>query len=104
MVAVVGLIPLPTCISLLVFKVPCPACGMTRSSLALLTGDLSKSFHYQPILIPLILLCIASVPLAYFLDDKQWKQTVPRMTGAAGVGLLVVWLLRFVGLFGGPIS
>lgn len=38
-----------------VLKVPCPACGMTRSFIALTRLDFKTSFFYNPMTIPLII-------------------------------------------------
>jgi len=37
------------------FKIDCPGCGLQRSLIALLKGNLQLSFHYHPATIPLLL-------------------------------------------------
>ena len=39
-------------------RVDCPGCGLQRSFVALLRGDVMASFHYHPATIPLILLLL----------------------------------------------
>ncbi len=36
------------CPLLAFFKFPCPACGLTRASIYLLTGNFKESFNYNP--------------------------------------------------------
>ena len=38
------------CVLRLFTGLPCPGCGLTRASAALLRGDLSASLHYHPLL------------------------------------------------------
>ncbi len=46
------------CLFHLLFKYPCPSCGLTRAFLAFFKGDFKLAFYYHPlfILIPLVLL------------------------------------------------
>jgi hypothetical protein len=46
--------------------IDCPGCGFQRSFLALLRGDISKSFHLYPATIPLLLITI------YTIADARW--------------------------------
>lgn len=47
---------IPSCIVKLVFKFPCPWCGITRSYLALFKLDIALAFFYHPLfwLLPII--------------------------------------------------
>ena len=38
----------------LLFKIPCPFCGLTRSLKVLLHGNILEAFHYNILLIPFI--------------------------------------------------
>lgn len=102
-VCAVGLLPFRTCLLYIAFDVPCPACGLTRAGLRLLSLDPAGATRFQPLAIPLLLLFLAVVACAPWLDEPRWKALVNRSSAAAGVGLVAVWALRFLGLFGGPV-
>lgn len=98
-----ALIPYPTCILRLGLGVPCPACGLTRATLATARLDLTSAITFHPLAPALLALFAGTVALAFFADDATWKRVVPVVTGAAGVALVLVWALRFAGFFGGPV-
>ena len=99
-VVAVGLIPVPTCLVRLATGQPCPACGLTRAGLALLSADVVSATHWHPLALPLLLLAVATPIVA--LSERAWSPFVRWGTGAAGVSLIAVWLVRFAGVFGGP--
>jgi hypothetical protein len=97
------------------FGVPCPGCGLTRATLALLSGDFRTAFHLHPLVVPLAPL-VAGVAIAATLDllragvhaETRLKRFLrSRVFSVFAVGLLTavvgVWLARFAGLFGGPV-
>ena len=43
------------CFSVILFGIPCPACGITRATKLLLTGHIVESFQMHPLLILVIL-------------------------------------------------
>jgi hypothetical protein len=96
----VGLIPVPTCLVRLATGHPCPACGLTRAGLSLLSADLVGATHWHPLALPLLLLAIAT-PFAA-LSDRAWSPFGRWAMGTAGATLIAVWLLRFAGALGGP--
>jgi hypothetical protein len=98
-----ALLPFTTCISRLAFDVPCPACGLTRAGLALLRGNVGESLHYHPLAIPLLTLFAVACALALTATEPRWRAFVRLSTGLAAAGLVIVWLLRFAGFFGGPV-
>lgn len=53
------------CLFKAITHVDCPGCGIQRSAIALLRGDLLQSLHHYPALIPLVLFFIFLV-----LNDK----------------------------------
>jgi Protein of unknown function (DUF2752) len=52
----------------LILGLPCPGCGMTRSVVTLLHGDLAASLYFHPLGLPLVLF-LASLAL---LDGLAW--------------------------------
>lgn len=89
---------------------PCPGCGLTRATLAILRGDLAAAFAMQPFAFVVSpLLAIAAIALA-----SVWVTGEPLRGGArlgvwlgALVGVLAVsmiafWAARFFGFWGGP--
>jgi len=99
--ALFALLPLGGCAFLLATGAPCPGCGMTRSCVALLEGDLAHSMRMHPLGLPLVLVTAAAALMAFregitgrpvfrrFLDARGTRWAL------AGVGLLfLVWVIR----------
>jgi hypothetical protein len=101
--SLLALLPFPTCIFRLAFGVPCPACGLTRATLAALRFDLAAAQRFHPLAIALIAITGGTVLLAFFAGDAAWRRAIALVTGGAGVALVAVWALRFAGFFGGPV-
>ncbi|HEY4330784.1 MAG TPA: DUF2752 domain-containing protein [Phycisphaerae bacterium] len=85
---------------------PCPGCGLTRSVLALLHGNMTDSIGYHPFG-PLLLLGLltalaaGSLPAGNKMRLLKWVSTFESHTGftAIALGLLVVtWGLRVCGM------
>ena len=99
--------PFPTCPVRLVAHVPCPGCGATRAVLAALRGDWATSLHLHPLALPMLALVVPSAALVVrstLLGRTAEPLPRPlRHAWAVGVtALYVVWILRFLGCFGGP--
>jgi hypothetical protein len=103
LVALLALLPFRTCVVRLAFGVPCPACGLTRATLAALRLDFAASLAFHPLALALIAVTALTCATAFLASDATWRRVVPVVTGAAGVALVVVWALRFAGFFGGPV-
>ena len=101
--AVLALVPCPTCLVRLALGVPCPACGLTRAGLALAHLDFAAAQRFHPLAIALVGVTIGAAIFAFVADAAAWKRVIPFVTGGVGVALIVVWALRFAGLFGGPV-
>jgi hypothetical protein len=103
----------PLCPSAALFGVPCPGCGLTRATLALLHGDVHAAFKFHPlvfVLSPLFIGLMASALLGYVRGPVQrpaqlfWSTRW--FTWLASLLLLLVlgvWVARFFGAFGGPV-
>jgi hypothetical protein len=102
----------PLCPFALVTGQPCPGCGLTRATLALLRGDLAASLHFHPlamIITPLVGGVVAYDVAVYLRSGKgaasQTLQGRWVTVGAVVLGVLAlaVWVARFFGWFGGPV-
>ena len=95
--------------------IPCPGCGLTRATLALLHGDVGAALHLHPLVLLLTPLVI-SVASATAWSLLRPPHPSPRrhalfsngraMTVLATILLVLtlgVWLARFAGFFGGPV-
>jgi uncharacterized protein DUF2752 len=96
---------------------PCPSCGLTRAALALLQGDVSEALSLHP-LAPLVLLLLGVFAGGAWLGYVRTGQPVPPWNGARPrlgrllesaasftcAALIALWLARFSGAFGGPVS
>lgn len=88
--------------------VPCPGCGLTRASLALLSGDLAGALHWHP-LVPLLLPIFGFLILrsmlagAGLIGPSAWQVRVPNWAFVAFAALVMgVWAVRLAGHLGGP--
>ena len=98
-----ALIPYPTCLFRLFAGIPCPACGLTRAGLAIMRGDIVQATAWHPLSLGLVVLFVAAVAVALLATDAVWHGFVRIATFGSAVTLVGVWVLRFLGLFGGPV-
>jgi len=94
------------------FHVPCPTCGSTRSTLALLEGDVNGAL-LNPVA-PALLVCVGAFAsrLVYvaardghvraFDDHPAMRLLLRAFLGTLLVAILI-WIVRFFGLLGGPV-
>ncbi|MEZ4374732.1 MAG: DUF2752 domain-containing protein [Polyangiaceae bacterium] len=103
------------CPSARMFNQPCPGCGLTRATMAALHGHLGEAFHLHP------LFFLAAPFHAFALVYGSWLLLAPKRLQpsndalfASGkrigqlyivisVLLVVLWVARFFGAFGGPV-
>lgn len=103
------LLELPLCPAAVLARLPCPGCGITRSALALMRLDLKQAMRLNPlspIVVPASALLAAYSAYHYVRHGRtRLGERVPSAIGIAiALGLGVVWSLRFLGFFGGPID
>lgn len=102
------------CPSALILRTPCPSCGTTRAARALLALDLVGAFRLHPVA-PLVLVVLAALggrAVWLVLRHGHARGIHEGRLGHALTSILVlsaflelaVWLLRWFGLFGGPVS
>jgi hypothetical protein len=103
----------PMCPVAIVTGYPCPGCGLTRATMALLHGDLHEAMHLHPlapVVSPLVGGFLAYAVLAYVVVGRWPAVQGPAAArmAAAGIALWVVmfavWIARFLGAFGGPVA
>lgn len=95
--------------------IPCPGCGLTRATLALLHGDLHTALHLHPLVLLLtpLVVTVAAVTAWDLLGDADQKpraaalfgngRVVSRLAAIVLVLTVSVWLARFAGFLGGPV-
>lgn len=95
------------------FHVPCPGCGSTRAVRALLHLDFAAAVHFNPVaplvfgLIGLIaargIFLLAREGSTQRLGEGRFGKFIFSGLFVAVSLEIVVWALRFFGLFGGPV-
>lgn len=108
----------PLCPTALFLGLPCPGCGLTRATVALLRGDFAAAFRFHPLVVVLAPLFAGAMLKAlsdYVRGGSAEAAPAERppsfWTGSAGLAtasvllalVVGVWALRFAGYFGGPV-
>jgi hypothetical protein len=104
--------PMRLCLTAALLHLPCPGCGLTRAGLALLHGDVARATAFHPlaiVLVPLTAVLLATETARYVRTGNAPRSTrLPRWADALAAALvamlIVVWVARFFGYFGGPVS
>ena len=81
------------CFFKLIFKIPCPGCGMTRAYKALLRLDLPAAFAFHP------LFPIPAIWLLYHIFRKRigWKEKGEALFFAATIlPFIVRWIIMMI--------
>jgi hypothetical protein len=100
------------CVAARYLHVPCPACGSTRATRALLSLDFAGVLHtnpFGPVMAALFGVFVVRTVVAMAKDgharaamDGRLGRAVPYAMMATYACEVVLWGLRFFGLFGGP--
>jgi hypothetical protein len=104
--------PVKLCLTAVALHLPCPGCGMTRATLALLRGDFARAVAIHPLapaIAPfvtglLVVQAIAYVRTGQGLGTARVPRAIEQLGAALVILLFGVWLARFGGCFGGPVS
>lgn len=101
----------PLCPVALITHHPCPGCGLTRASIALLQGHFAEAAHLHPLVfvaLPVVALATTRMVYVYVRDGRFDELRLPggltsQLAAIALFALVVgVWVARFFGAFGGP--
>lgn len=102
----------PLCPFAILTRHPCPGCGLTRASVALLRGHLGEAAHFHPLVF--VVTPVVAVAFAYnafsYVRRGDWfasERLKGRWVNAAwillGALMISLWIARFFGAFGGPV-
>jgi hypothetical protein len=102
----------PLCPFAILTRHPCPGCGLTRGTLALLHGHLGEALRFHPlvpVIAPLVALALGWNAISY-VRSGRWSAAegvqgrwITRAVATLGVLMLAVWVARFLGALGGPV-
>jgi hypothetical protein len=98
----------PFCPMRILFHVPCPSCGLTRATRLALSGQFVDATHMHPLWMVVLpyLAVVGALQLRHQLTFGTMMPRAPRWVGIFGsvivALLIVVWIARFFGAFGGP--
>ena len=102
----------PLCMFARVTHHPCPGCGLTRATLALLHGNVGDALQFHPLSIiisPLVIGFVVYKSWLYIVKGRWWQIDKrggvwsTRASTALVIVTIAVWIARFFGLFGGPV-
>jgi hypothetical protein len=103
---------IPLCPFAIVTRLPCPGCGLTRATLALLHGHLHESLRYHPLAVvvsPVVVGAFSYNAFTYIMQGRwsaaeaaqgRWITLFAIVVGTAMIG---IWIARFFGALGGPV-
>ena len=108
-ILVATVLDIPICPIRIVYRTPCPGCGVTRATVAMLLGNWSLSLEMNPaapLVVPIVVgLVAANVVLYLWKGETTWGGPwTQRLALVVGVVLAVVWAARYFGAFGGPLA
>ena len=100
-------VPLPElCMSRRMFGLSCPGCGLTRSFISLVRGDVASAWSYNPAGLLLFAVISFQIPLRAWqlwrirqgLPEVVMNGTAQVALGAVAVLMLGQWALRLMGV------
>ncbi len=108
-----GLARMPFCPMAGVLGIPCPGCGLSRATLALLHGEVREAVHLHPlvlVLAPVFAASVGAAAIGYVRGPRAevrpvaWfaSRTATALASVLLISTLGVWGARFLGYLGGP--
>lgn len=94
------LLEVPTCPARRILGVPCPGCGLTRATVALVRLDVAAAFALHPAVFALIPV-VGWLALHGILGADRFRSPPAWVWIAGGVLLIGLWAARLAGAFGG---
>ena len=99
----------PLCPAKGLLGIPCPGCGLTRATEAMVSGDFAAMLRYHPlapIITPMVLYSVARVTLisagVFRTPPTDWVSKLPKQLFTTLAILLIgLYFTRAFGLFGG---
>ncbi len=101
----------PMCPLAALTHLPCPGCGLTRSTLAIARGDLGAAFDMQPfafVMSPLLAVAVVTVVSRYVrsghatFSPRFGRFFLPSFA-LLFLAMFAFWVARFFGVHGGPV-
>lgn len=85
------------CPIFILFKIPCPGCGLTRAVTLILKGEIKASLDYHILPIPLFI-AIITYTLFYFFNKKLLEKLVKKYKKAiitlSIVITIIIWIIN----------
>jgi hypothetical protein len=98
---------LPFCPTALFLRMPCPGCGLTRATWAMLSGDFAGAVAVHPlapVVSPVFVGTFAYLGVRYVANGRtDMKPWMVWILGVLSALLVALWGARMVGAFGGPV-
>jgi hypothetical protein len=98
---------IPVCPVAALTGLPCPGCGLTRATLALLRGDFARAWQLHPLVfvaLPALGAAIARIAVARGRSSPASERAITWFAVSLLTLLVGVWLARFAGALGGPVA
>jgi hypothetical protein len=85
--------------------IPCPGCGLLRATLSLAQGHVTEALHFHPLVFVVVPSALgAAVHVASGRPvSRALEWTLATIATVLVALLVVVWVARFHGAFGGPV-
>lgn len=101
----------PLCPFAALTGMPCPGCGLTRSTLSIMRGDLGAAFAMQPfafVMTPLLAAAVVVVTYNFIRTGRavffpRFARVFLPVFGVLFLAMLGLWVARFLGVHGGPV-